>query len=64
MKATEIAFGIHPIFKLEIISEQWVAKMTSIHTKWLLEHGGDSNINKVYVKIIDNFYGIVTSRRS
>ena len=41
----------------------WLPKVTSTLSKRSTEHDGGGDNNKVYVKIIDNFYVIVNARR-
>ena len=55
------------IFEIQIchISEFfWLPKVTSNLSKQLTERDDSGKKNKVYVKIVDNLYGIVTSRRN
>ena len=42
----------------------WLPKVTSTLREQLTERDGGDDKNKVYVKIIDNFYVIVTARRN
>ena len=54
---------IFEIWMCHIFELCWLPKVTSILRKQLTDRDGVFDNNKFYVKIIDNFYVIITSRR-
>ena len=54
---------IFEIWICHIFELCWLPTLTSTISKQPMERDGSGNKNKVYVKIIDNFYVIVTARR-
>ena len=54
---------IFEIWICHIFEFCWLPKVTSTLREQLTERDGGDDKNKVYVKIIDNFYVIVTARR-
>ena len=56
-------FEIFKIWICHIFEFWWLAKVTINLSKRSTERDGGGDKNKVYVKIIDNFYVIVTARR-
>ena len=54
---------IFEIWICHIFEFCWLPKVTSTLSKQPTKRDGGGDKNKVYVKIIDNFYVIITSRR-
>ena len=52
---------ISEIWICHIFEFFWMPKFISTLSKRLTEHVGDSNNKKIYVRIIENFYVIVTA---
>ena len=55
--------GILEIWICHIFKFYWLTKVTRTISKRMTERDGSSDKNKVYVKVIDKFYVIVTARR-